>query len=80
MGSVYKQPETEVDDSCHSWRVQVSGRGHKGETKGSQQGEGKSKGNAPCKYVTVLLCNGMIGSLNDASYRVHNNNNRNECC
>ncbi len=20
-GSVYKQPETEVDDSCHSWRV-----------------------------------------------------------
>ncbi len=21
MGSVYKQPETEVDDSCHSWRV-----------------------------------------------------------
>jgi hypothetical protein len=21
MGSVYKQPENEVDDSCHSWRV-----------------------------------------------------------
>jgi hypothetical protein len=21
MGSVYKQPETEVDNSCHSWRV-----------------------------------------------------------
>jgi hypothetical protein len=21
MGSVYKQPETEVDDSCYSWRV-----------------------------------------------------------
>ncbi len=21
MGSVYKQPEREVDDSCHSWRV-----------------------------------------------------------
>ncbi len=20
-GSVYKQPEREVDDSCHSWRV-----------------------------------------------------------
>ncbi len=32
---------------------QVSRRGHKGETKGSQQGEKKSKGNAPCKYVTV---------------------------
>ncbi len=34
---------------------QVSGRGHKGETKDSQQGEGKSKGNAPCKYMTVLF-------------------------
>jgi hypothetical protein len=21
MGSVYKQPEREVDDSCHNWRV-----------------------------------------------------------
>jgi hypothetical protein len=21
IGSVYKQPETEEDDSCHSWRV-----------------------------------------------------------
>ncbi len=21
IGSVYKQPETEVDNSCHSWRV-----------------------------------------------------------
>jgi hypothetical protein len=20
-GSVYKQPESEMDDSCHSWRV-----------------------------------------------------------
>jgi hypothetical protein len=26
------------------------------------------------------ICNGMIERLNDASYRVYNNNNRNECC
>ncbi len=43
IGSVYKQPETEVDDSCHSWRVPSKWtgrqRGHKGETKGNQQGE-----------------------------------------
>ncbi len=35
MGSVYKQPEREVDDSYHNWRGQVSGRGHKGEAKGN---------------------------------------------
>jgi hypothetical protein len=30
IGSVYKQPEKREDDSCHSWRAQVSGKGHKG--------------------------------------------------
>ncbi len=30
MGSVYKQPEKREDDSCHSWRAQVSGKGYKG--------------------------------------------------
>jgi hypothetical protein len=30
IGSVYKQPEKREDDSCHSWRVQVSGKGYKG--------------------------------------------------
>ena len=53
MGSVYKQPETEVDDSCHSWRVpskwkrgtrgsRATARGARGVSKGSkgsQQGE-----------------------------------------
>ncbi len=42
-GSVYKQPETEVNDSCHSWRVpskwKVTQRGHKGEARGNLQGE-----------------------------------------
>jgi hypothetical protein len=30
IGSVYKQPETEVDDSCHSWRVPSKWKGYKG--------------------------------------------------
>ena len=33
---------------------QVSRRGHKGEAKGNQQGERKTRGIAPCIYVTVL--------------------------
>jgi hypothetical protein len=46
MGSVYKQPETEVDDSLSQLGgCQVSRRGYKGETKRSQQGERKSQGN-----------------------------------
>ncbi len=50
IGSVYKQPETEVDDSYHSWRVpskwkrvqRGASKGNKGVSKGSkgsQQGE-----------------------------------------
>ncbi len=45
--SVYKQPETKVDGSCHSYEgFQVSRRG----AKGIQQGEIKSKGIAPCIF------------------------------
>ncbi len=59
IGSVYKQPETEVDDSCHSWRVPSKWKGYKGEQRGVSKG---SKGElargareiAPCIYVTVL--------------------------
>jgi hypothetical protein len=54
MGSVYKQPETEVDDSCHSWRVPSKWKGQKGGAKGNQQGERKIRGITPCIYVTVL--------------------------
>jgi hypothetical protein len=36
MGSVYKQPEREVDDSCHNWREPSKWNG---DTKGSLQGE-----------------------------------------
>ena len=59
IGSVYKQPETEVDDSCHNWRVPSKWKkGTKG-YKGNQQGEqGESargaRENAPCIYVTVM--------------------------
>jgi hypothetical protein len=56
MGSVYKQPETEVDDSCHSWRVQVSRREHKGGAKGSQQGERKGKGNRAMYICNYIVC------------------------
>ncbi len=36
IGSVYKQPETEEDDSCHSWRVPSKWKGGKGNSKGSK--------------------------------------------
>ncbi len=58
IGSVYKQPEAEVDDSCHSWRVPSK-------WKGTQRG-GKgvpargARGIAPCIYVTVLYVPRMI--------------------
>ncbi len=48
MGSVYKLPEREVDDSCHNWRE--PSKWSKG-TKGSQRG---ARGNAPCIYVNVM--------------------------
>ncbi len=49
IGSVYKQPETEVDDSCHSWRVPSKWKGHKGELARGTRG---ARGIAPCIYVT----------------------------
>ncbi len=41
MGSVYKQPETEVAIPVTAGGCQVSRRGHEGGAKGSQQGEEK---------------------------------------
>jgi hypothetical protein len=50
MGSVYRQPETEVDKSRHIWR-------EPSKWKGTQKGAGKgSKGDAPCIYVTQCVC------------------------
>ncbi len=52
IGSVYKQPETEVDDSCHSWRVPSKWKGTQRGSKGeSARG---ARGIAPCIYATVL--------------------------
>ncbi len=34
IGSVHKQPGKREDDSCHSWRAQVSEKRHKGDQKG----------------------------------------------
>ncbi len=52
VGSVYKQPETEEDNSCHSWRVPSKWkRGTKG-SKGNRKG--KAKETAPCIYVNAM--------------------------
>ncbi len=45
IGSVYKQPETEEDDSCHSWRVPSKWKGAQRGVKGNSKGsKGKLKG------------------------------------
>ncbi len=49
-GVVYRQPGTEVDDSCHIWREpskwKGTQRGDKGELAGGARG---ARGVAPCK-------------------------------
>jgi hypothetical protein len=55
MGSVYKQPETELDDSCHSWRVpskwKGTQRGSKREPARGEKNKGIARGTAPCIYM-----------------------------
>ncbi len=63
IGSVYKQPETEVDNSCHSWRVPSKWKGTQRGAKGNQQGE-------QGELRHVLYCQRMIERLNDISYCV----------
>ncbi len=51
-GSVYKQPEREVDDSCHIWR-------EPSKLKGTQRGDkrelaGGARGFVPCIYINVM--------------------------
>ena len=58
MGSVYKQPETEEDNSCHSWRVPSKWKGVQRGVKGKRQGEQREIGKgiketAPCIYVAI---------------------------
>ncbi len=67
IGSVYKQPETEVAIPVTAGGCQVSKGGHKGETKGNWQGGVKSKGNRAMyiQYIIVHVCSRMFGRLND---------------
>ncbi len=74
IGSVYKQPETEEDDSCHSWRVPSKWKGVQREVKGNSKGSKGSKGKlrggvkgiAPCIYVNVMCMWENNWTLNDA--------------
>jgi hypothetical protein len=67
IGSVYKQPETEVDDSCHSCRVPSKWKGtQRGDKGGLARGARGARGIAPCIYVTVLCVQRMITIRMDA--------------
>jgi hypothetical protein len=72
VGSVYKQPETEVDDSCHSWKVpskwKGTQRGHKREARGNLQGEQGEQGEMRHVYIWLYcMCWRMIERQNVAS-------------
>ena len=58
MGSVYKQPEREVDDSCHIWREpskwKGTQRGDKRELAGGARGARGARGIAPCIYADMM--------------------------
>ncbi len=83
MGSVYKQPEKREDDSCHSWRAQVSGKGYKGvkEEWQGEQGEIEEgvKETRPCIYVNCNLYMKTNRALNDVLPCTYCNNNLIEC-
>ncbi len=57
-GSVYKQPETEVDDSCHSWRVPSKWKGYKGdkgESARGARGVGRGSKGKCAMYICVIV-------------------------
>jgi hypothetical protein len=55
MGSVYKQSEREVDDSCHIWREPSKWKGTQREDKGELAGGARgARGIAPCIYVNMV--------------------------
>ncbi len=60
IGSVYKQPETEEDDSCHSWRVpskwKGGTKGSKGDSKGSKGIQRGSKGKCAMYICKQNVC------------------------
>jgi hypothetical protein len=55
MGSVYKQPEREVDNSCRNWREPSKWKGTQRGDKGElAEGARGARGIVPCIYVTVM--------------------------
>jgi hypothetical protein len=66
MGSVYKHPEREVDDSCHNWRVpskwKGAQRGGKGELSKGSKG---SKGNC-----AMYICNRDVCTKSEWTIRL----------
>ncbi len=64
-GSVYKQPEREVDDSYHNWRVPSKWKGIQRGTqrgaRGQQQGAGKAMG---VRLVYAMyICNHIVCAM-----------------
>ncbi len=57
MGSVYKQPEREVDDSCHNWREPSKWKGNtKGRQRGTSKGSKGSNGNCAMYICKRDVC------------------------
>ncbi len=57
MGSVYKQPEREEDDSCHIWREPSKWKGTQGgKQRGISRGSKGSKGNCAMYICERDVC------------------------
>ncbi len=70
IGSVYKQPETEVDDSCHSWRVPSKWKGCKGKLARGAKGIGKGSKGKRAVYIcncNVCMCKKNIECSSNAA-------------
>ncbi len=57
IGSVYKQPEKEEDDSCHSWRVPSVWEGVQRGVKERRQGEQKGNWEDGIRNHAMYICN-----------------------
>ncbi len=58
IGSVYEQPGTEEDDSCHSWRVPSKWKGGQWGAKGARGARGK-------RNCAMYICECNIYVKND---------------
>jgi hypothetical protein len=64
MGSVYKQPEREEDDSCHIWKEPSKWKGTQGgEQRGISKGSKGSEGNCAVYICKRDVCARAIGLL-----------------